>query len=83
MAVSGDEARRGDDYSTRPEIAAALAGNPTIGTQDSKTLGGDIVYVAVPVLSGADLVGVVRLTYPASTIDDRVSTRSAASSSSA
>ena len=31
VAVSGDEARRGDDYSTRPEIAAALTGNPTSG----------------------------------------------------
>src|SRR6185369_12013077 len=37
--------------------------------------GGDIVYVAVPVLSGALPVGVVRLSYPASTIDDRVSTK--------
>ena len=73
VAVSGDEARRGADYSTRPEIAAALAGNPTSGRRASTTLGGDIVYVAVPVLSGAQLVGVVRLTYPAATIDDRVS----------
>jgi signal transduction histidine kinase len=74
VAVSGDEARRGDDYSTRPEIAAALAGNPTSGRRTSETLGVDIVYVAVPVLSGAVPVGVVRVTYPASTIDDRVST---------
>ncbi len=73
VAVSGDEARRGVDYSTRPEIATALAGNPTSGRRSSTTLGGDIVYVAVPVLSGAQLVGVVRLTYPTSTIDDRVS----------
>ena len=75
VAVSGDEARRGDDYSTRPEIAAALAGNPTSGRRTSETLGVDIVYVAVPVLSGAVPVGVVRVTYPASTIDDRVSTK--------
>jgi signal transduction histidine kinase len=73
VAVSGDEARRGADYSTRPEIAAALAGNPTSGRRASTTLGGDIVYVSVPVLSGAQLVGVVRLTYPTATIDDRVS----------
>jgi signal transduction histidine kinase len=73
VAVSGDEARRGDDYSTRPEIAAALAGNPTSGRRASETLGDDIVYVAVPVLSGAVPVGVVRIMYPAATIDDRVS----------
>ncbi|MEP7201992.1 MAG: ATP-binding protein [Ilumatobacteraceae bacterium] len=72
IAVSGDEGRRGDDYSTRPEIAAALKGGPVSGRRSSDTLGGDIVYVAVPVLSGALPVGVVRLTYPAAKIDDRV-----------
>jgi signal transduction histidine kinase len=73
VVVSGDQARRGDDFSTRPEIAAALAGTPTSGRRASDTLGGDIVYVAVPVLSGALPVGAVRLTYPATRIDDRVS----------
>jgi signal transduction histidine kinase len=75
IAVSGDEARRGDDYSTRPEIASALEGNPTSGRRASETLGDDIVYVSVPVLSGAVPVGVVRLTYPTSAIDDRVATK--------
>ena len=75
VAVSGDAARRGEDFSTRPEVAAALGGNPTSGRRTSETLGNDIVYVAVPVLSGALPVGVVRVTYPASTIDDRVSTK--------
>ncbi len=75
LAVSGDVARRGDDYSTRPEIAAALEGTPTSGRRASETLGGDLVYVAVPVLSSARPVGVVRLTYPATTIDDRVSSK--------
>jgi signal transduction histidine kinase len=72
VAVSGDEARRGVNYRSRPEIAAAIEGAPTSGRRPSTTLGGDLVYVAVPVLSGARTVGVVRLTYPASTVDDRV-----------
>ncbi|MEO8266998.1 MAG: ATP-binding protein [Ilumatobacteraceae bacterium] len=75
LAVSGDVARRGADYSTRPEIAAALKGSPTSGRRASETLGGDIVYVAVPVLSGARPIGAVRVTYPATTIDDRVSSK--------
>ena len=75
VAVSGDEARRGGDYSTRPEIATALTGSPTSGRRASDTLGEDIVYIAVPVLSGALPVGVVRLTYPASTIDNRVAVK--------
>ncbi len=72
VAVSGDEARRGGNYKSRPEIATALSGTPTSGRRASNTLGGDLVYVAVPVVSGARTVGVVRLTYPASTVDDRV-----------
>ncbi|MEY2580858.1 MAG: hypothetical protein QOE09_707 [Ilumatobacteraceae bacterium] len=75
VAVSGDEGRRGDDYSTRPEIAAALNGTPSSGRRPSETLHSDIVYVAVPVLVGARPIGVIRLTYPASTIDDRVSNK--------
>ncbi|MEY2446471.1 MAG: hypothetical protein QOE00_3051 [Ilumatobacteraceae bacterium] len=75
VAVSDAEARRGANYSNRVEIAAALAGTPTSGRRLSSTLGGDIVYVAVPVLSGARTVGVVRLTYSASTIDDRVASK--------
>jgi methyl-accepting chemotaxis protein len=75
VAVSGDEARRGGNYSNRPEIAAALAGTPTSGRRYSSKLGTDLVYVAVPVLSGGRTVGVVRLSYSASTIDDRVSSK--------
>jgi signal transduction histidine kinase len=73
IAVSGDETRRGGDYSTRPEIATALTGSTASGRRASETLGGDIVYVAVPVLSGALPVGVVRLSYSATTVDDRIS----------
>jgi signal transduction histidine kinase len=71
VAVADDETRAGDDFSGRPEIAAALAGDPTSGERFSRTLDTDLVYVAVPVRSGADLVGAVRITYPASVIDDR------------
>jgi signal transduction histidine kinase len=62
----------GDDFlSNRPEIATALTGQPTTGQRESKTAGETLLYVAVPVLSGADIVGAVRITYPASVIDDR------------
>lgn len=71
VAVSGDAARVGDDFSTRPEITEALAGTPVTGERASATLGYDIAYVAVPVRSGPTVVGAVRLTHPASVIDDR------------
>lgn len=62
----------GDDYVSRPEIAAALLGNPSSGSRPSVTVGEDLVYVAVPVLSGAEVLGAVRITYPKSVLDARV-----------
>lgn len=73
VSVSSDSARIGDDFSTRPEIAQALAGSPVTGERASTTLGYDLAYVAVPVRSGPTVVGAVRLTNPASVIDDRAS----------
>ncbi|MFZ1491099.1 MAG: hypothetical protein WAS51_14270, partial [Ilumatobacteraceae bacterium] len=51
VATSDEEAGTGNDFSTRPEIAAALGGEPTSGERDSVTLGTRLLYVAVPVLS--------------------------------
>lgn len=75
MVISDEEARAGADYSTRPEIAMALTGSPTSGQRSSETVGTDLVYVAVPVLSGPRVVGTVRLTYPAAEIEDRLAGR--------
>lgn len=61
----------GDDFSNRPEIAEALRGVPTNGERSSKTAGEDLVYVAVPVISGSHIVGAVRITFPAAVIDTR------------
>lgn len=55
----------------RPELAIALAGQPTNGDRSSIDAGGDIVYVAVPVRSGSDVVGAVRITFPAAVIAER------------
>lgn len=60
------------DYSTRPEIAAALAGDRASGTRRSDTLGQDLVYVAVPVASGGVVHGAVRVTLSRSAVDERV-----------
>lgn len=62
----------GDDYVGRPEIATALLGTPTAGTRLSTTLGGELIYVAVPILSGGNVLGVVRITYLKRVIDARV-----------
>jgi signal transduction histidine kinase len=60
------------DFSTRPEIVAALDGQRTSGTRASETLGGSVLYVAVPVASGGSVHGAVRITYPTSAVDARI-----------
>jgi signal transduction histidine kinase len=76
VAVISDEtAAAGADYSTRPEIGRALTGQIASGRRASETLGLELVYVAVPVFSGDDIVGAVRLTSPSGEIDDLVSRR--------
>lgn len=62
----------GTDYVSRPEISAALLGSPSSGTRLSNTIGGEMVYVAVPILSGADVLGVVRITYPKIVLDKNI-----------
>jgi signal transduction histidine kinase len=68
----------GRDFSgpSRPEVQLALGGQVASGERESLKLGEPIVYVAVPVRSGADTLGAVRITYPLAefdaTIDERV-----------
>ncbi|MEX0846683.1 MAG: HAMP domain-containing sensor histidine kinase, partial [Ilumatobacteraceae bacterium] len=71
IAVTGAPDRVGTSYANRPEIATAATGAPTSGERYSATLDGSLVYVAVPARSGVDVVGVVRVSYPAAVIDDR------------
>ncbi len=60
------------DYSTRSEIAAALDGHRAIGTRRSETLDEGLVYVAIPVASGGEVHGAVRITFPTASLDARV-----------
>lgn len=59
----------GTDFSNRPEIATALTGVPAVGERESATLGEDLVFVAVPVLLGDDVLGTVRFSERRSEID--------------
>jgi len=60
------------DFSTRPEIAAALEGRRSTGTRPSETLGTDLQYVAVPVASGGTVHGAIRLTLDTADIDAQI-----------
>jgi signal transduction histidine kinase len=72
LADSDDERELGRDFSTRPEIAAALNGVVATGTRRSDTLDADLLYVAVPVASGGAVRGAVRASVPTSRLDSLV-----------
>ncbi len=68
-----EENRAGVSYLSRPEFAEATAGQISTGERYSETLGLTLVYVAVPVFSGQNIVGAVRLTFEKAVIDAEVS----------
>lgn len=70
-----DESRVGASYASRPEFELALAGSIATGQRYSTTLGESLAYVAVPVLSGEEVLGAVRLTYPEQVVTDAVTAR--------
>ncbi|HWM10826.1 MAG TPA: histidine kinase dimerization/phospho-acceptor domain-containing protein, partial [Solirubrobacteraceae bacterium] len=64
LADSAGEERIGIDYSTRPEIATALGGEPDQMERRSDTLNQTILATAVPVrrTGGTETIGAVRVT---------------------
>lgn len=75
LAVFGPDFDVGEDFSNRPEIMAALGGRPNTGERESVTLGTELFFVSVPVLSGDSVIGAVRITTPAASINDEVRSR--------
>ena len=67
-----DQSAAGAAYRSRPEIATALSGDITTGQRHSASLRTDLLYVAVPVVSGDRVIGAVRLTYPSQVVTDKV-----------
>jgi signal transduction histidine kinase len=72
LADSDRSADRRQSFLNRPEIRAALAREESMGTRSSRTLGHDILYVAVPVVHGDEVLGALRITYPTSYVDGRI-----------
>ncbi len=67
-----DQSAAGTSYRSRPEIATALSGDIATGQRHSVSLATDLLYVAVPVVSGDRVIGAVRLTYPTQVVTDKV-----------
>lgn len=60
------------NFSSRPEVAAALDQKVASGSRYSQSLKTGLIYVAVPVSQGNDVVGAVRLSYSTQQVEDRV-----------
>lgn len=60
------------DFSTRPEFRTALSGSQRSGIRASETLGQELAYVAVPIASGAEIAGAVRVSFPTDTLRHQV-----------
>jgi signal transduction histidine kinase len=72
--ADSDRARSSEplrDFSTRPEIKDALTGAETSGIRALHG-GAEMLYVALPVGSAQGIQGAIRITYPASVVDDRI-----------
>lgn len=65
----------GTSFISRPEIVESLAGSVSIGRRFSTTANQELLYVAVPILNGSQTLGAVRLTFPASVVDDAINER--------
>jgi signal transduction histidine kinase len=71
-SAAGGASAVGRSFRTRPEIRSALRGHDVIGERYSTTLGTDLLYAAVPIASGGEIHGAVRITYPLSFVNDRI-----------
>jgi signal transduction histidine kinase len=65
-----------EDFSNRPEVASVLTtAQPDTDKRFSTTLGYELFYVSVPVLSGDEVVGVVRFSAPERIVSERTNSR--------
>lgn len=75
VAANDATAVPGDDYRNRPEIADALDGQTVTGERTSRTLGDELVFVAVPVIKGDLVIGAVRLSSTRTVVNKEVRDR--------
>jgi len=75
VATNDETVSLGKSFASRPEVEKALTGFPAVGERDSRTLGEPLVYVAVPVLLGEEVLGAVRISHPQSHVDSAVRRR--------
>ena len=73
LADSQEDPKSMDNHANRPEILAAYSHGQGLTTRFSKTIDINMMYYALAVKSGGDLLGYVRTSLPLSAIDNRLS----------
>ena len=71
---SNEDPARMENHGTRVEVAGGLAGEVSHSTRYSRTLQQDMMYVAVPVTSDAEIVATVRAAMALTAIDSALVT---------
>ncbi|MBI2853570.1 MAG: HAMP domain-containing protein [Chloroflexi bacterium] len=64
LADSNDDPLAMENHSTRPEIRDAISGGFGASTRLSATLGEEMMYVAVPIMTNTQITGVARVALP-------------------
>ncbi len=74
LADSEEDAESMENHGNRPEIAKAYTGQVGVQTRYSNTLQQTMTYVAVPVEIDGEMVGIVRTSYPLTTVEQALGT---------
>ena len=69
LGESDEDRSTMDNHASRPEVAAALAGDQGSAIRVSATVQRDLLYVAVPVRDGSQIIGVARAALPVTTLE--------------
>ena len=69
LGESDEDRTTMDNHASRPEVAAALAGNEGRAIRFSATVQRDLLYVANPVRNAGQIIGVARTALPVTTLE--------------
>ena len=69
LGESDEDRTTMDNHASRPEVATALGGNQGTAIRYSATVQRDLLYVAVPVRDGGQIIGVARTALPVTTLE--------------
>jgi two-component system, OmpR family, phosphate regulon sensor histidine kinase PhoR len=66
--VPVDDLPRVENHGQRPEVLAAFAGGVGRDRRTSATIGASLLYVALPIVDGGKVIGVIRVALPVSAV---------------